>query len=124
MEKSKIIVGQSAIINIDSILENVTQTIGATSGLDSRQKTDLDTLVASLKADIEKIKTSHADEAQAITEALQKVVANATKPPQERKQSLLQLSTNGLKEAAELVKDVAPGLLQTAGLVAKFIVGL
>ncbi len=41
-----------------------------------------------------------------------------------RKQSLLQLSAKGLKDAAELVKDIAPTILTTADLIAKFIVGL
>jgi hypothetical protein len=120
----KIKVGGSAIINIDSALSNVTQTIGTAPGLDSAQKSQLEALVQSLKADLAKLKASHADETKEITEALEKAVANAAKPPLERKQSLLQLSANGLKEAAELVKDVAPSILTTAGLIAKFVVGL
>ena len=94
------------------------------AGLDSSQKSKLESLVQSLKADLEKLKASHADEAKEIAEALEKAVANAAKPPTERKESLLQLSANGLKEAAKLVKDTAPSILKTAGLIAKFIVGL
>ncbi len=59
-----------------------------------------------------------------IAEALEKAVANAAKPASDRKQSLLQLSAKGLKDAAELVKDIAPTILTTADLIAKFIVGL
>ncbi len=117
-------VGGSAIINIDSVISNVTQTIGSAPGLDSTQKSQLEALVQSLKADLDKLKASHVDETKEIAEALEKAVANAAKPPQERKQSLLQLSAKGLKEAAELVKDTAPSILTTAGLIAKFIVGL
>jgi hypothetical protein len=36
----------------------------------------------------------------------------------------LELSAKGLKEAAETVKDVAPAILTTAGLIARFITGL
>jgi hypothetical protein len=114
----------SAIVNIDSVLSNVTQKIGAAPGLDSGQKSQLEALVQSLTADLDMLKATHADETKAIAEALEKVVANASKPPQERKQNLLQLSANGLKEAAGLVKDIAPSILATAGLIAKFIVGL
>ncbi len=120
----KINVGGSAIINIDSVLTNVTQTIGTAPGLKPAQKKELDTLVQSLRADLDKLKVSHADETKEIADALEKAVGNAVKPPEERKQSLLQLSAKGLKEAAELVKDIAPTVLTTAGLISKFIVGL
>lgn len=117
-------VGGSAIINIDSVLNNVTQTIGAAPGLDSSQKSQLEALVASLKTELHKLPASHADETKEITGALEKAVASAARPPQERKRSLLELSAKGLKDAAELVGDIAPTILTTAGLIAKFIVGL
>ena len=117
-------VGGSAIINIDSVLKGVTQTIGAAPGLNDPQKTQLQSLVNSLKSDLETVKTSHADEVKEITTALERAVANASKPQQERKQRLLELSAKGLKEAAELVAEVAPKILSTAALIGKFIVGL
>ena len=113
-----------AIINIDSVLEKVTQTISTAPGLDSAEKSQLDALVKSLNTDLDKLKASHADEVNEIAVALQKAVANAVKPQSERKQSLLELSAKGLKDAADLVKDIAPSVLITAGQVAKFIVGL
>lgn len=120
----KINVGGSAILNIDTTLTNVTQTLGSAPGLDAEQKSKLESLVQLLTADLEKLKASHADETKEIAEALAKAVANASKPPQERKKSLLQLSAKSLKEAAELVKDIAPNILKTAGLIAKFVVDL
>jgi hypothetical protein len=114
----------SANINIDSLLSNVTQTIETAPGLDSAQKSKLDSLVQSLKSDLENVKASHADETKEIIDAVEKAVTIAAKPPQERKQSLLELSAKGLREAAELVRDVAPNILTTAGLIAKFITGL
>jgi hypothetical protein len=119
----KITVGGSAIINIDSVLNSVSQTIGA-SDLASKQKTELDELVQSLRANLQKVNATHPDETKEIAAALEKAVANAAKPLQERKQNLLQLSAKGLRDAAELVKDIAPEILTTAGLIAKFIVGL
>jgi|GEM_PF-4463425 len=120
----EISVGGSAIINIDSTLSNVTQTITTAPGLDSTQKSELQSLVLSLTRELDRLKASHPDEAQEIAGALDKAVANATKPEKERKSNILQLSAKGLKEAAELVSDVAPKVLATAGLVAKFIIGL
>jgi len=117
-------VGGSANVNINSTLSNVTQTIGSALGLDRDQKTKLDSMVESLKAELDNIKTSHADEAGAIADALQRTVTEASKAPDQRKKGLLQISANGLKEAATLVADVAPKVLATATLVADFIMKL
>jgi len=122
--ENNINVGGSAIINIDSALNNVNQAIGGAPGLNDEQKSQMESLVTSLKVDLERIKASHADEVKEITSALEKVVANAAKPQVERKKSILELSAKGLKDAAETVKDAAPAILTTAGLIAKFITGL
>jgi|SRR5882672_6072146 len=113
-----------AIVAIDSPLNNVSQTISAADGLSTVQKSQLEEMVKSLRTELDGLKTTHPDETKEIADAVQKAVAAASKPPEERKKSLLQLSANGLKEAAELVKDIAPNVLTTAGLIAKFVVGL
>jgi hypothetical protein len=113
-----------SIIAIDSTLNNVSQTISSAPGLNDQQKRDLDQMVQSLRTQLDALKATHADEAKEIADAVDKAVTNASKPPQERKASMLQLSAKGLKEAAQLVGDIAPGVLATAGLIAKFVVGL
>jgi hypothetical protein len=117
-------VGGSAIINIDSTLTNVTQIISDSPGLDAGQKSQLQSMVESLKADLDSLKNTHTDEAKVIADALEKAVSAAAKPAPERKRNLLTLSAKGLKDAAELVKDTAPSILATATLIAKFIVDL
>lgn len=117
-------VGGSAIINIDSTLNNVKQTIGSAGSLNVSQRTELESLVEKLKTELDHVKAAHAEEAQAVASALEKVVAQASKPAAERKSNMLQLSAKGLKDAAELLKDIAPAVLSTAGSVAKFIVGI
>jgi hypothetical protein len=113
-----------AIVAIDSTLNNVTQTISAADGLSAVQKSQLEEMVKSLTRELDALKATHPDETKEIADAVQRAVAAASKPPEERKKTLLQLSANGLKEAAELVKDIAPNVLTTAGLIAKFVVGL
>jgi hypothetical protein len=113
-----------AIVAIDSTLNNVIQTIGAAQGLNDNEKSKLGEMVQSLRTELDAIKSSHPEEAKEIAEAAQKAVVTASKPPEERKKSLLQLSAKGLTEAAELVKDIAPTVLSTAGLIAKFVTGL
>jgi hypothetical protein len=113
-----------AIIAIDSTLNNVTQAIGTAPGLNDKQKSELDELVKTLRTQLEPLKATHADEAKEIADAVEKAVANVSKPAPERKLSMLQLSAKGLTEAANLVKDIAPTVIATAGLIAKFVVGV
>ena len=81
-------------------------------------------MVAALTAELNKLKEEHADEKAAIETTLKAAVATAAKPSAERKKSILQLSAKGLKDAADLVKDIALTVISTADLIAKFIVGL
>jgi hypothetical protein len=113
-----------AIVAIDSTLNNVTQTVTTAAGLDSDQKSKLESMVASLKTQIDGIKGTHPDEAQEIATAVEKAITHASKPPEQRKKSMLELSAKGLKDAAETVKDVAPGILSTASLIANFVTSL
>jgi hypothetical protein len=122
--QNNITVGGAAIINIDSTLNNVQQSIGCATSLSDSQKSDLEKLVVSLRAELDAIKSDHTEEAKAVSDALEKAVATAAKPQAERKKSLLDLSAKGLKDAAELVSDVAQKILTTATLIAKFIAGL
>jgi NTE family protein len=117
-------VGGSAIINIDSVLSNVQQTLQQSAGLTGEKKSELENLVAELRKEIEQIKVSHAQEATLITQRLQEVVQGAAQEPQKRNSTLLNLSGKGLVEAAETVGKIMPKLLTTAQLIAKFIVGL
>ena len=92
--------------------------------LSPEQKSRLDGLVQTMKTDLEKLRVTHGAEAEQIAGALERVVANASKPASERKQSLLQLTAKGLQDAAELVKDTAPTILAAASSIAQFIAGL
>lgn len=124
MSTHNIQVGGDAIINIDATLNNVQQSIEKSDNLPKEQKDQFSGLVAEMKAGIEAIKKDHADEAALITQRLQEVVNGATKPPEQRKQSLLQLSGKGLIEAAATVGAIIPGLLKTAEMIAKFVAGI
>lgn len=117
-------VGGSAVINIDSTLTNVTQTIGHAPGLDTVQRQQLDGLVAQLTVALTKAKASHPEECREIASALEKAIVHASKPVDERKPNFLQLSAKGLRDAAELLKDIAPDVIATATAVAKFITGI
>jgi hypothetical protein len=117
-------VGGNAIVNIDSTLSNVSQTVGASQGLNTEEKSKLDALVNSLKAELDTLKTSHSDEVQEIADSLQKVVTAASKPPEERKKRFLDLSAINLIQAAQLVDKAAPTVVHIATQIAHFLQGL
>ena len=117
-------VGGDAIINIDSTLTDVTQSIGSARGLDSYQKAELDRMVQSLKEQLDPIKITNPEECQAIADAVKNATSVASKPIEQRKPKMLQLSADGLISAAKTVSEIAPSILNTAGLIAKFVVGL
>jgi NTE family protein len=121
---NRVSVGGNAIINIDSVLNNVQQSLEQSAGLASDKKSELADLVTEFRVELEKIKESHSQEAVLITQRLQEVVQGASQPPEKRNSSLLQLSSKGLVDAAETVGNIVPKLLTTAGLIAKFVVGL
>ncbi len=124
MTQNNVKVGGNAIINIDSELKNVTQTINASTGLKSKQKLKLDDLVQQLKAELKPIEASHSEEVQAITESVQKAVNAASKPEAERKKPFIDLSADGLLRTAKLVADVAPAAVHAAGQLATYLQGL
>ena len=111
-----------AIINIDSVLDNTTQTINKAPALPDEKRQELSKLVAELKSGMDSIKANYAEECQELAEALEKAVSKATQP--QPKKSMLELTAKGLKEAAEVLADVAPTILKTATKIATFIVGL
>ena len=72
-------------INIDSVLQNVTQSIDAAPALDPAQQSELKSLVTELQGQIGELKAEHEAECQEITAALEKAVAEATKEKAEDK---------------------------------------
>jgi tetratricopeptide (TPR) repeat protein len=115
-------VGGDAIINIDSIVKNATQTIDKSSSLPDAKKQELSALVAELKSAMDGLGADYEEERKEIAAALEKAISKATQP--QPKKSLLEVSAKGLKAAAETVAAVAPAVLQTAARIAAFIVGL
>jgi hypothetical protein len=117
-------IGGSGIVNIDSTLTNVRQTLRLSERMPSEQKEELEALVNKLEVDLKEVRGNHKDEIEEIMNALQKAVGNASRPPQERKQGILELSAKGLKDAANLLKDIAPNVITTSGLIVDFLLNL
>jgi hypothetical protein len=122
VKMNQISVGGNANINIDSVLSNTTQTIGASTELTSQQKTNLDLLVKDLRAQLDAIKDKYPDESNEIAEAVQKAVAVASQP--EKKKAFLDLKASNLIDAAKLAAEFAPTVMHAAEKLATYIQGL
>ena len=115
---------RNSIIVLKSRLDNVRQHLTSIPHLPAESRTKLDEEIRDLRTQLEAIAVSRKDECDAIIEAVERVVQQVGKPPEERKKTILQVSAKGLKDAASLVADVAPQVLRTAERIAGFIVNL
>jgi uncharacterized protein YfkK (UPF0435 family) len=114
-------VGGNAILNINSILSEVNQSISGASDFSSEKKDALRELVLNLQKGIDSIKSNHPSEASLIADNLKTVVNAATVPAANRNKKILEISKKGLLDAAETVAKIAPEVLATAKLIGDFI---
>lgn len=106
-------------LNIDAILNNVTQTIDVSSSMSPGTKEELQGLVEELAQQLKKVEKSHPEETEAIGEAAQSVINAATKDKPNR--TTIKVSADGLKEAASTIAVAAPLALQAAQKIVDFI---
>jgi hypothetical protein len=103
---------RGAILNIHSTLRNVEQYINEihTDNVDARE--ELSQLIAQLSHALQNVPEPRQEEAEAVAETARQLVetAKSEKP----NQTLLQISGQGLKEAAQNLADVAPAVVTIA----------
>ncbi len=103
---------QGAIINIGSSLTQVTQTIGQAPGVDPVVKEELQRLVGQLQAALQQAPLSRAEEAQAVADLAETLFNQAIKDKPNK--SLVQITGEGLKQAAQNLAGAAPAVLDIA----------
>jgi hypothetical protein len=103
---------RDAILNVNSMLEHVTQTISNAPSLNQTTKDELKQLVEQLRAELQKAPSGSESDAEAVAETAKDAVEKATKEQPNR--SLVQISANGLKEAAKNIAAVMPTILPIA----------
>ncbi len=106
-----------AMLNIKSTLSNVAQRIGAAPHGDAATKAQLQALITQLSAELQQVPAEHARDAEAVAETAKVVVEQATKA-QPNKQ-LVQISAEGLKQAAQNLAAVLPTVLPLAQKIAE-----
>jgi hypothetical protein len=104
---------RGAIINIKSTLTNVQQSVGEIRTADEATRKELETLIGQLNEALQKVPAEDVEQAQAVAETAKVLVdtAKAEKP----NKTMLQISGEGLKQAAQNLAGVMPIVASIAG---------
>lgn len=105
-----------AILNIKSTLTNVSQSIGAAPHGDAATKAQLQQLIEQLSAELQKAPAEKASEAEAVAETVKTAVEQATRAQPNK--TLVRISAEGLKQAAQNLAAVLPTVLPIATQIA------
>ena len=113
---------RGAIVNIKSTLTNVQQSVGDIRTSDESTRKELESLIGQLSEALQKVPAEHQEEAQAVAETAKVLVdtAKAEKP----NKTMLQISGEGLKQAAQNLAEVMPTVLTIAGQIVMTITKL
>ena len=113
---------RGAIVNIKSTLTNVQQSVGDIRTGDETARKELESLIGQLSEALQKVPPEHQEEAQAVAETAKVLVdtAKAEKP----NKTMLQISGEGLKQAAQNLAEVMPTVLTIAGQIVMTITKL
>lgn len=103
---------RGAIVNIKSTLKNVRQSVGDIPSTDESSREELRNLIAKLESTLEEVPEDKQDQAQAVAQTAQALVEQAkTDKPN---QTMLQITAEGLKQAAQNFAEVMPTVVTIA----------
>ena len=113
---------RGAIINIKSKLTDVQQSVGDIRTGDESTRKDLEKLIEQLSEALQKIPVEKQEQAQAVAETAKALVdtAKAEKP----NKTMVQITGEGLKQAAQNLADVMPTVVTIAGQIALTVIKL
>ena len=110
---------QNSILNIKSTLTNVQQSVGSIPTGDEAARQELQGLIEQLSQALQNVPDNQKEQAEAVAVSAQAFVETAkTEKPNK---TLLQISGEGLKKAAETLSEVAPAVVGIAGQVIALI---
>ena len=104
----------NVVLNVKSTLTNVQQSIGSMSAVDEDARRELKGLIEQLSQALEQMPTSLKEEAEAVAASAQILVEQAKAPKPNK--TMLHLSGEGFKKAAENLAGVAPAAVAPAVL--------
>jgi hypothetical protein len=101
-----------AILNIKATLDNVTQTINNMSHADSAERQELQALIEQLQAELTKAPPEIEKEAEAVAQTAKALVDTAS--AEQPNPTMIEITGEGLKKAAENIAAVMPTVLTIA----------
>ncbi|SRR6266496_1026731 len=110
-----------SIVNVDSELERVKQSLGS-AAVDKANKKTLEELLDQLKSELHNMPLNKREEAEAIADSAKVFVQAGTKTKPNK--TTLQITADGLRKAAESVADVMPAVLAVASSIVKTVLNL
>jgi len=105
-----------AVINIKSTLTNVQQSVGEIHTDDQTTRKALEKLIGELSDALQKVPKKHREQAEAVAETAKSLVdtAKAEKP----NKTMVKITGEGLKQAAQNLADVMPTVVTIAAQIA------
>lgn len=113
---------RGAMVNVKSTLDNVTQTINTVPNLTPSLKDELAGLIEELKQELTEAPQDKAEAAVAVSEMAQQVIDTATAEKPNR--TMIKVTAEGLKQAAQSIADVLPSVLTIATRIVAAVTGL
>src|SRR5574342_205781 len=107
---------RGAIINIKSTLTNVQQSVGDLRTEDQNARKALEKLIGQLSEALQKVPEESQEQAQAVAETA-KVLVDSAKAEKPNK-TMVKITGEGLKQAAQNLADVMPVVVSIAGQIA------
>ncbi len=116
---------RGSVINVKSTLQNVQQTIGEMRGADQGDQEQLQKLVGQLSDELQNSPAASKEQVDALVAMVQQLVDQARAP--QPNHTMVQITAEGLKQAAKNLAGVLPSVLpmavQIADVVGKIISG-
>ncbi len=113
---------RGAMVNVKSTLNNVQQTIGGMTNANDDEKAELEGLVKQLEEALAKVPASNAEDAEAISQMTESLVELAAQETPNK--TMLQITSEGLKQAAQNLADITPNVVKIATSIAGLLIGL
>jgi hypothetical protein len=113
---------RGAILNIKSTLSNVSQTVGALPNADQSAKDELMRLIEQLNQALQQAPADKVEEAEAVAKSAELLVQTAT--AEKPNKTMVQITGEGLKQAARNIAEVMPTVLTIAAQIVAAVVKL
>ena len=114
--------GANVNINIKSTLTNVQQSVGQIRTDDEASRKELEKLIAQLSEALQKVPEKNQEQAEAVAETAKALVDTAKAETPNK--TMVKITAEGLKQAAQNLADVMPVVATIAGHIALTVIRL